>query len=71
MPRMGGFELSEKFIVIHPDTPVILTSGYSDGLSAKVKEIGDHFKFIPKPFTLPVLASTIRETLDKNEPPEV
>jgi DNA-binding NtrC family response regulator len=51
-----------------PDLRVVLTSGYTDHRSqwTSIRERG--FGFLRKPFDLPSLLATIRESLDAGQP---
>ncbi len=67
MPHLTGYDLSKKMIKIHPDTPIILCTGYSESISEKkARSIGIK-KFMLKPFTRKELAETIRRILDGEE----
>jgi two-component system, cell cycle sensor histidine kinase and response regulator CckA len=61
MRTMSGFELGRRLSAIAPDLPVVYISGYPD------EEILDAPRpapaFLPKPFTPPLLARTIREAV--------
>jgi len=63
MPGMSGRVLSERLMLLRPDTRVLYMSGYSDDaiLRHGVKSAGTHF--IQKPFSLEALAEKVRETL--------
>jgi CheY-like chemotaxis protein len=59
-----GFALAKWIVENQPAVPVIVTSG--DAEKAKVaKDIGDGFRFLPKPYELDALAEQIRQTLDQ------
>jgi two-component system cell cycle sensor histidine kinase/response regulator CckA len=61
MPTMSGFELGRRLTAIAPDLPVVYISGYPDEaiLDAPLPAPA----FLSKPFTPPLLAQTIRETI--------
>ena len=62
MPGMSGVELGQEIRRIHPDMPVILTSGYSSVLA----EGGTHgFELLHKPYSVDELARTLREVKDR------
>jgi PAS domain S-box-containing protein len=66
MPRMGGRDLATRIAEERPGTRVIFMSGYSDG-AALPEAVGSlPAAFIAKPFTLQLLASTVRKSLDYN-----
>jgi len=61
MPRMSGFELGRRLASISADIPVVYMSGNPD--EAIVEGPLPAPAFLPKPFTPPLLARTIRETI--------
>lgn len=64
MPNMTGLELSEKVLAIRPEIPIILCSGFGEGVAGKkAKSIGIR-AFIMKPVVMRDLANTIRKVLD-------
>jgi CheY-like chemotaxis protein len=64
MPNMTGVDLAKDILMIRPDIPIILCTGFSDMISEeKAKNIGIR-KFIMKPLLKNSLALTIREVLD-------
>jgi len=67
MPNMTGKTLIEEMMVIRPDIPYILCTGFSEQIDEKkAKEIGIS-AFIMKPIVIDQLARIIRDVLDKNE----
>lgn len=65
MPEMTGDKLAQKMLAIRPDLPVILATGYSEGLTeAKAKEMGLK-AFVLKPLVMEALAHLIRKVLDE------
>lgn len=65
MPEMTGMRLAEKMLTVRSDLPVILTTGYSEMVSAeKAKEHGIR-DFLMKPVMRSDLARTVRRLLDK------
>lgn len=63
LPDQNGLELVSEIIPTNPNLAIVMTSGYSDQKSRwnLINEKG--FRFLPKPYTLPELLSTIRATL--------
>jgi CheY-like chemotaxis protein len=61
MPTMSGFELGRQLAEITPDLPVVYISGYPD--EAILEAPSPAPAFLPKPFTPPLLARTIRESI--------
>ena len=65
MPGMTGDELSKELIMIRPDIPVILCTGYTKRFSKDdASEIGIK-AFVYKPIVKEDLAKTVRNILDK------
>ncbi len=60
MPGMGGGELSRRIRDCHPETKILLISGYSEELVAA--EHGD-VAFLPKPFTPDELKAAVAKVL--------
>jgi len=61
MASMSGFELGRRLAAIAPDLPVVYISGYPDEAILDAPRPAP--AFLPKPFTPPLLARTIRETI--------
>jgi PAS domain S-box-containing protein len=60
MPGMDGIELGQKIRGLHPDLPVILTSGYSHVLAQN----GRHgFELLHKPYSVEQLARVLRKAV--------
>jgi CheY-like chemotaxis protein len=64
MPQMSGMQLAERIHAQHPDTRVLLVSGYSDDLVAGQGIESGEVVFLQKPFAMTELAQKIRELLD-------
>ena len=63
MHRMGGLELLERIQDRHPDTLVIVITGYASVASAvEVMKIGA-FDYLPKPFTPQELRAVVQQAL--------
>jgi signal transduction histidine kinase/ActR/RegA family two-component response regulator len=70
MPHMTGTELAQKLLALKTRLPIILCSGFSEGLKeTKVKELG-LFSFLPKPVDQGELARMIRSALNRSAAPE-
>jgi CheY-like chemotaxis protein len=64
MPQMTGIQLSQKFLSIRSDIPIILCTGFSEQISEeKAKAMGIR-KFIMKPIVRSELANAIRYVLE-------
>jgi PAS domain S-box-containing protein len=66
MPQMTGSELVARLMEIRPDIPVILCTGYSEGIDeARAAGLGIR-AFLLKPLMLRKLAETVRRVLDES-----
>ena len=63
MPRMSGRELARRAAKVHPDTAILLVSGYAGDTSAQ-GPLDPGTAFLEKPFTAIELAEKVRELLD-------
>jgi PAS domain S-box-containing protein len=69
MPGLPGDKLSVELLKISPDTPILLCTGFSDGLSEeKTASLGIR-GFLIKPIAMKDLARKIREVLKKSPDP--
>ena len=67
MPKMTGYELSEKVLTIRKDLPIFLCTGYSENVSKdKALALGIK-KYISKPIDSHHLLLLIREVLDMDK----
>ncbi|WP_294333689.1 histidine kinase famiy protein [uncultured Sphingomonas sp.] len=64
---MSGLELVEQFRTTHPDTPVLMTTGYNEDLVADIPR-GTNLDVIGKPYRREQLADRIRSALDRRAP---
>ena len=65
MPNMTGKDLAKELLVIRPDLPIILCTGFSEKIDErKAEEMGIR-AFVMKPIVMRQIANTIREVLDK------
>ena len=65
MPLMGGTGLAERLRVLHPETKVLLTSGYANEARAGSGLLESGSSFVEKPFTPTILAHKVRQVLDR------
>jgi CheY-like chemotaxis protein len=65
MPTMTGLALSKELLRIRPDLPIILCTGYSEGVNEEVAEQLGNAEFLMKPITKKELADTVRMVLDR------
>jgi len=65
MPGMTGMDLAKEFMMIRPNIPIILCTGFSELINEKrAKEAGIR-KFILKPYVITGLAKAIRQVLEQ------
>ncbi|MBI1619379.1 cell cycle histidine kinase CckA [Aquamicrobium zhengzhouense] len=64
MPEMDGPTLLGELIKRQPDVKFIFVSGYAEDAFAKNLPEEAKFGFLPKPFTLKQLATTVKDMLD-------
>ncbi len=64
MPGMNGRELADQVSRLAPRTPVLFTSGYTDGEIERRGLLGPGAAFIQKPLTPGMLVRAVREQLD-------
>jgi len=67
MPEMDGPTLLRELRKTHPDLKFIFVSGYAEEAFAKnlPEEEREKFGFLPKPFSLKQLATTVKEMLEE------
>jgi two-component system cell cycle sensor histidine kinase/response regulator CckA len=64
MPRMTGIQMSEKIKEIAPDLPIILCTGYSDGINSTLIPQYVFNGFLHKPLRIRNIARIIRHLFD-------
>lgn len=65
MPEMNGKELAERVIFAHPDISVLYMSGYTAENVVHQGILEEGMDFIPKPFSLDILATRVHEILNR------
>lgn len=63
MPEMDGPSLLKELRKTRPDLKIIFVSGYAEDAFKKNLPENEQFNFLPKPFSLKQLATTVKETL--------
>ena len=61
---MTGLELARKLREDNPSLRIILTSGYGPGIAKRDPALDRDIVFLPKPFEVMSLVSTVRACLD-------
>jgi PAS domain S-box-containing protein len=65
MPRMSGQELAARVTALRPGIRVLFSSGYTADSIAEGGVLGEGINFLPKPYSASMLATAIRDVLDK------
>ena len=66
MPKMTGLELAEEIKKINPALPVIVCTGYSQGVNPEDANEKGVAALLMKPLSIRELAGTVREVLDNS-----
>jgi CheY-like chemotaxis protein len=69
MPGMSGRELASRMAQLRPDTPVLYTSGYTDGEILRRGLLEPGVAFIAKPFTADALVLAVRQRIERGATP--
>jgi CheY-like chemotaxis protein len=64
MPGMSGRELAERLAELRPGTPVLFTSGYTDGDIVRRGLLDPEAAFVQKPFAPETILRLVRERLE-------
>ena len=64
MPGMSGRDLAERIAELRPGTPVLFTSGYTDGEIVRRGLLHPEAAFIQKPFAPDAILRIVRERLE-------
>jgi two-component system cell cycle sensor histidine kinase/response regulator CckA len=64
MPGMDGPTLMRELRRRQPDLKIIFVSGYAEDAFQRNMPENESFQFLPKPFSLKELATTVKETLE-------
>jgi DNA-binding NarL/FixJ family response regulator len=69
MPAMSGTDFARQLLLIRPDLPIILTTGYTASLTvAQVRTMGLKALLL-KPHTLDSLGTAVHHVLAERSPP--
>ena len=64
MPVLGGRELAERLLTLHPEMKVLFQSGYTDDAVVRHGVLQEKVHFLQKPYSPSALAWKVREVLD-------
>jgi CheY-like chemotaxis protein len=64
MPGMSGRDLADRIAELRPGTPVLFTSGYTDGEIVRRGLLDPEAAFIQKPFAPDAIVRIVRERLE-------
>ncbi len=64
MPLMSGKVMAEWLKSANPNLKILFTSGYTDDAITRQGLLSEGVDFLPKPYTLVILACKVREMLD-------
>jgi DNA-binding response OmpR family regulator len=67
MPEVDGLELTRRFRLVHPKTPVLMVSGSFPSIQDRADALG-RFEFLAKPFQYDELLHKVRALLDTAAP---
>jgi CheY-like chemotaxis protein len=68
MPGMDGLELARQHSELHPESKVLLVSGYPEKPSEACLPLDSRYAFLAKPVMLESLARHVRALLDREAP---
>ena len=66
MPGMNGVELAEKILAISPEMPVILCTGFNEGLTKEKALKAGIRAFLMKPYTSAELSRILSDVISNN-----
>ncbi len=69
LPEINGRELADRLLAQTPSIRVLFTSAYTANVIVQRGVTPDGTDFLPKPYTLDVLARRVREVLDRDRSP--
>ncbi|MFT5698651.1 MAG: CheY-like chemotaxis protein [Desulforhopalus sp.] len=65
MPAMTGFDLAQRMLVIRPDIPIIICTGYSSTVSEEKAQAMGVRGFAMKPLAIKDISTLIRKVIDE------
>jgi two-component system, cell cycle sensor histidine kinase and response regulator CckA len=70
MPRLNGPELARQFAVLHPETKILLVSGYAPEKMGAASSLPRDIEFLPKPFTRSALLDRVEHFIGSSSAKE-
>ncbi len=70
MPNMNGADMAREIRRLHPETPVLFTSGYARTVLLEHGVADNDLDFLPKPYTAQTLMQRVRKALEKQTQPQ-
>lgn len=67
MPKMTGIELSSRILAIRPDIPIILCTGFSEGMTSEMLKTKRFVNVIMKPMIAGELAQAVEKALKQED----
>jgi signal transduction histidine kinase/CheY-like chemotaxis protein len=71
MPEMGGSALANHANELYPKMPIIFVSGYAEDSFRQKLHQDQEMHFLPKPFSLKVLASKVKDVMEYSKNPSI
>jgi CheY-like chemotaxis protein len=65
MPNMTGEDLAKELMIIRPNIPIILCTGFSEGITEEKVKSGGIRALVMKPIALRDIAQAVRRVLDQ------
>lgn len=65
MPKMDGRQLAHEITTLHPQSKIILSSGYLDNTFSFQSQLPPNYELIEKPYSITDITRLIRKMLDK------
>ena len=66
MPHMTGMELAREMLIIRPDIPIVLCTGFSETVTPEKSRATGIREYATKPLVTRELAELVRRVLDPN-----
>ncbi len=64
MPEMTGTELAQQLLALRPGLPIVLISGFTNGVTPEQARMAGITEYLAKPYSDKVLSLTIRRALE-------